>query len=123
MYDQNPYTIARKAIITINGEHLNPLELDFLQAENSMVVNEVDRKLFKIYPNPANDLFIVEIDHAAYPEFTIQLLNAEGKKILTKECIGEDKYTVNVSSVNSGLYMVRLVTDEKTINRILMIAR
>ena len=86
-------------------------------------MNQTDKKSFKIYPNPANDAFVVEVDPTVFPEFTIQLLNAEGKEILTKKCLGQDKYTVNVSSVNSGFYMVRLVTDNKMINRVLMIAK
>ena len=123
MYDLNPYNIARQTIITITGKGLSPQEIDFGQNASSLGTNQVDKKLFKIYPNPANDAFIVEVDPAIFPEFTIQLLNAEGKEILSKKCMGLDKYTVNVSSVNSGLYMVRLVTDDKMINRVLMIAK
>ena len=123
MYDQNPYSITRHAIITITGEGLDPQEIDFNQDENSLGMSQMDKKSFKIYPNPANDAFIVEVDPAAFPEFTIQLLNIAGKEILTKKCTGKDKYSVNVSSVNSGFYMVRLVTDEEMVNRILMIAK
>ena len=123
MYGQNPYTHPRHAIITITGEGLNPQEINFGQNLSSVGINQVDQKAIKIYPNPASDAFIVEVDATIYPKFTIQLLNAEGKEILSKKCTGKDKYTVNVSSVNSGFYMVRLVADEKTVNRVLMIAK
>lgn len=123
MYDQNPYAVVRKAVITITGEGLDPQQIDFMQAESSVGINKVDQKAIRIYPNPANDAFYVEVDPAVFPEFTLQLLNTAGKEILTKKCSGKDKYSVNVSSVNSGFYMVRLVADTKTINRVLMIAK
>ncbi len=123
MYDQNPYALARQATITITGEGLAPQEIDFGQDASSLGLNLVDKNSFKIYPNPANDAFVVEVDPSVYPEFTIQLLNTAGKEILAKKCAGQDKYTVNVSSVNSGFYMVRLVTGDKMINRVLMIAK
>jgi aminopeptidase YwaD len=86
-------------------------------------IDENELNSLRIYPNPAKDEFIVEVNPSEYPEFSVQLLNLAGVEILSKQCSGKEKYSVDISSVKSGSYMIRIKSGEKMINRIILIMK
>jgi hypothetical protein len=65
---------------------------------------------FSCYPNPSNDFITLEINKAETIQF-IELLDVTGKII--KQITGENnnKLTVDLSLLKSGLYLVRLISE------------
>jgi len=76
----------------------------------------------RIYPNPASDRLFVKTDYEG--EFTIQLVNASGSIIYTKNvsAIGEEnRIEVNIANYPKGIYFIRLYNKEESINRKIII--
>jgi len=76
--------------VSINGEWLG--------------MNENTLENINIYPNPMNDVLVIESDNI----MNVSIFNAIGQEVLFVEGRNE----INVESLESGLYFVR-ITDEK----------
>lgn len=61
-------------------------------------------KGLQIYPNPASDFFVIEVDRNG----TLELYDINGKLILNEK-INHHKQSISVSNYSSGLYLVKLV--------------
>jgi hypothetical protein len=64
----------------------------------------------KIYPNPTNDKFFVELNGTA----TIKLYDMLGKEIVTQTVNG--KAEINISHLPNGIYNVRILSDGRVEN-------
>ena len=62
----------------------------------------------EIYPNPAKDLLNIECDSEIKG---IELYDALGRMLINKINIADTKDVINVSSLNHGMYMLRLHTE------------
>jgi len=68
-------------------------------------VTEINDIVSKIYPNPANNQIKVELKNSGTAELSI--FNVLGQVVWT-ETLNEMTNTVNVSSLNAGVYMLRV---------------
>lgn len=73
--------------------------------EGPLGVNELSNDPFVIYPNPTSNSFQLEGNYSG----DIQILNTEGRVVLSSNIT--TKETVDVSSLTSGFYIVRLKSD------------
>jgi hypothetical protein len=64
-----------------------------------------------IYPNPANDQFYVSAGSGS----EISLMDLNGRIIATRT-VDNTEVSFDISSLASGVYMVRIKTDDKVIN-------
>ncbi len=83
---------------------------------HSVVLNIKENTLFtdvKIYPNPisSNHLNIL-----SNQDLTIQVFNILGKQVLTHS-VTKNKTKINVSSLNTGIYLIRLSSDDGSTTR------
>ena len=70
------------------------------------IVNQAaGNKSLSIYPNPANTNLI--IDHIQSNDFNIEILDLTGKTIMQIPTNGVSKITLNVSSLSSGIYIIK----------------
>jgi hypothetical protein len=65
----------------------------------------------KIYPNPANDMIMVEIPNSNADTY-ISVFSLLGQQVLVKKY---DNQAINISHLQSGTYLVRIVSDSKVI--------
>jgi len=65
-----------------------------------------------VYPNPATNGFYIE---AGYKTTTVSVYNLNGTMTLSKEIIG--KSYINISDLPGGLYIVKITTDEYTVEQ------
>ncbi|MDP1621234.1 MAG: T9SS type A sorting domain-containing protein [Bacteroidales bacterium] len=71
--------------------------------------------LFRVYPNPTTGEFTLEIDPSlAYSKTTVQIFSFLGKEVLRNEMKGMKKERFSLQDSPPGIYLVRLVCDEKT---------
>ena len=74
---------------------------------------------FATYPNPiTNKEFTVSSNSNA--KKTINIFNVLGKRVLTTGFSGT-KYLVDVSAINSGIYILKVTEDGKTATKKLVI--
>ncbi len=69
----------------------------------------------KIYPNPTNGLFTIEIENNIFGEFLIRIIAESGKEIMSFKLDKTTEhflYEVNLSGQPQGLYIINLLIDK-----------
>jgi hypothetical protein len=73
----------------------------------------------KVYPNPASDVLNVNIPSGSNESFSLTILKADGRQVLSNNFEGTST-TVNLKSLNPGIYFVKITSvnsvSVKTIN-------
>jgi len=70
---------------------------------------------FRLYPNPVGDFMSVELPKSNDNSVRIELLSLEGRVLYTQsgDSQTESAITINVSSLKQGLYLCRILNDNK----------
>jgi hypothetical protein len=77
--------------------------------EDIVSVDQVeDDSFIRIYPNPANNFFIIELNSPAQDDFNIEIFDFTGRLILERRNVQLDKININTSAIETGLYLVRV---------------
>jgi len=79
------------------------------------VITEIpeEHSLFRVYPNPTLGTFILDV-YNFESELTVEIYNMVGARILSKEVSGFSKYTFDLSNQQNGIYIIRVLKDNKT---------
>jgi hypothetical protein len=71
---------------------------------------------FMIYPNPVDDILVVNFDLKTESDAQLQLINNAGQVVNTQRASnlgkGQQQMTFETKSLNAGLYIVRLMQDD-----------
>jgi hypothetical protein len=70
---------------------------------------------FLVYPNPTNDILNIKLDLTNESNTSIQLVNALGQVIISKNA-SQEISSLNVSSLTSGIYFVKLIQNGKVLD-------
>lgn len=86
---------------------------------NTTIVNE---KNFKVYPNPSNDIIIIELENttSTQTKSNASIYNILGTQVANFEII-EDKAIIDVKQFNKGVYILKINTDGKEENHQIII--
>ena len=95
------------------------MAIDKLSFDGFTAINETTAAVFddngiKVYPNPANDRMIMELNEAYSTESAIRLFDLNGK--LTHEwklSAGERITSINVSDLDAGFYLIHFTSGNK----------
>ncbi|MDR2835368.1 MAG: T9SS type A sorting domain-containing protein [Bacteroidales bacterium] len=68
--------------------------------------------VFKYYPNPAKQYFIIEIEEYEADDLEYYLYNSQGSLVSSGRIIG-NKYQVNTSNLRCGIYSLKLFLSEE----------
>ena len=83
-------------------------------------IDEVGQGGIRLRPNPAHDRLTVERDNAI--PATLEVFNAKGQKVLSTTT-DQATVTLDVSSLTSGSYLLRVTTDECSLIRSFVVGR
>jgi hypothetical protein len=75
-------------------------------------IRELQSSQILIYPNPATDKITIKI-LGKPAQSGLSIVNIEGQQLITRQ-ITEPKTQINISTLPSGVYFVRL-TNERTV--------
>ena len=79
---------------------------------------------FEMFHNPAVNEFKVQSLNFKVSRATIEIYDLNGKKLLEKQIpAGSEEVTVDVSSLESGLYLCRLIIENKSVTKKLIIQK
>jgi hypothetical protein len=95
----NPYSFT----VTENIE----LVANFEEGETS--ITAIETANIKIYPNPTNDKFIIDLEGIT----TIKLYDMLGKEVLTQTVNG--KTEIDINHLPKGVYSVRILSEDRVI--------
>lgn len=65
----------------------------------------------KIYPNPTRDFIYIEAKDTRHNSSTLKVMDALGRLVDTETSITENSVRVNVSSLNTGIYNLSILTN------------
>ena len=67
----------------------------------------------RMYPNPANNM--LHIDNISGEKLTLSIYSITGQ-IMIERNIAEGSETINLESMQPGIYFVRYITDSQKVN-------
>ena len=102
---------------TIQG-YLNPRMYLTLGLGTALSINELIAQTTDIYPNPANN--VLNIVSYTVGIKKINIYNLNGQLVLNKE-INNNQKTINISSLESGIYIVDILSENTSVKRKLII--
>ena len=81
--------------------------------------NSISGTIFKIYPNPSNNTFCIELNTP--DKQTLQVYDISGKQVLAQSI--EGKTMIDASNWAAGVYNLSLINSDGVINKKLVIVR
>ena len=101
-----------------NGEfRIFPRDLADIDV-TTLGVNDLKNSTFSIYPNPVRNGFF-NIRSINNNKFDIEIYNLLGKRVVQKNDM--DNQTINVNTLQSGVYLVKINQDQQSITKKLII--
>jgi glucose/arabinose dehydrogenase len=79
--------------------------------DSSLPVAEVNRKSFKIYPNPATSEIFIQSNNEGLFASVLEIIDGNGKKILSQKSENLPLLSVNTSKLVTGLYFLKVETN------------
>ncbi|MDG1226480.1 MAG: T9SS type A sorting domain-containing protein, partial [Polaribacter sp.] len=73
--------------------------------------NKIDKKVITLFPNPTNNSF--SLHFPKIENYRISLYQIDGKQVLKTKSIQNLKQTIDVSSLSSGIYFIKIYTRNK----------
>lgn len=85
--------------------------------------SSLDRE-FILYPNPAGESFTVKDNtHGNYDSLTLEIYDLSGKRVIVEQLSGATNNKVDIRDLHTGLYLVKIISKERTENIRLIVAR
>jgi hypothetical protein len=72
-------------------------------------------KSINLFPNPANQFFIVELENLSGNEIVLEMYDLQGKQVISPletQIINENSLNVNIPLLPTGIYVVKLIVGE-----------
>ena len=82
--------------------------------------NFIKIKKLTVFPNPADDLLHISFDTEGADKICVNLINSIGKLVFAENFIsafGKMTREIDVSSLAKGIYNLRIITSDETINK------
>jgi len=73
--------------------------------------NKIDEKVITLFPNPTNNSF--SLYFPKIENYRIAIYQVDGKQVLKTKSIQNLKQTIDVSSLSSGIYFIKIYTKNK----------
>lgn len=115
---QLSWTLGEIAIDTYSASS-NQLTQGFHQPERpTLSITDLDHNIsINAYPNPFNSAITIQIQDLNQA-ISIVIYNAIGQQVFTDNYIGNGPKTMNLASLESGIYMIQFKTSSEVIKTI-----
>lgn len=82
-------------------------------SQNSIENDELSKKVIiqngvKVYPNPNNGLFTIELLQNSELPYSIEIINSAGVNVLQKKSFSDTKHEIDLEKLQGGLYILKL---------------
>jgi hypothetical protein len=84
-------------------------------------IDELSNAQISLYPVPADEVLYCEVKDFGKENVQIAIFNALGAKVISKELDTREKSTIDVSELNDGVYMVKIISDNNSVTRRLIV--
>ncbi|MBT8395167.1 MAG: T9SS type A sorting domain-containing protein, partial [Bacteroidia bacterium] len=93
--------------------------LDNLSVDGTLDAKDFELSGFKIYPNPSNNIFNIEMKNNN--EFEFEICDITGKVIIDNTKISGNSYRLDMSGFSSGMYFINLEAESQSATRKLLL--
>jgi hypothetical protein len=97
----------------IESPEINTI-LVIVEGESAVGINELANEEWNIYPNPATDVLNIQ-STANLTGASLEIIDYLGKQVIMKSVMSTQ---VDISSLNQGLYVLRIIKDGESINEL-----
>jgi hypothetical protein len=87
-----------------------PIIIEVLDVTGNSLISDYPR--IKIFPNPARHIINIEIYGQETQDILIKLIDLNGKNLITKSVKNQSKVTLNISEIETGLYILEIVYED-----------
>jgi len=103
-------------IVNVNGcnsDSSNIIHFDYIGINENNITSDG----FFIYPNPAKDMLMIELqNHKNLENTSVSIYNIQGK-LLLQQAIENPQTAINIEKFAKGVYTVKLMNDKKILQR------
>jgi hypothetical protein len=108
-YGDGSYSLTTgDGTVVIEGGEFDNSESVAFRANESLSVKENAFANFTIYPNPADNVLNISLNNTNELPETVRVFNVLGQAVVTKSVTNSSDLNVNVSSLQKGIYFVRI---------------
>lgn len=86
-----------------------------LQAINVGISEVVKQNDFSLFPNPAKSIITIASTINGTVKINYEIVDVLGKVVMASDHTGHDKFSVNISDLNSGIYFLRLQVNNSVV--------
>lgn len=90
---------------------------DYLDSKNTLTVNQENKNLFTITPNPASNFINLNLDKTLGTTYKVSIYDTSGKVVLQ----ALNSSLITISSLKSGIYILKVKTDTNSITKKLIV--
>ena len=100
---------------TVTDEAGNTAECSFdVTVNQSTGIETLESYGIEIYPNPSDGIFYIDISGKENGPVQVEIVNMVGKVVYNKEFISTEKLEINASTLNIGMYLLRVSSKNHT---------
>jgi uncharacterized delta-60 repeat protein len=92
-------------------DNISAFRIARVNGDNSLNNFESQNDVITIYPNPANNKFIIDFGSEAYSNFTIKIKNLLGQ-LIYNTIVDNGRFEIIKSWTGQGLYIVNIINDK-----------
>jgi hypothetical protein len=92
-----------RCIVSENSDCSDTTDVAVLTVEDNTGLEDLNKGLFNIYPNPTSNSFTISSEKVINSEF--KLIDAQGREVLTGFMNGQE-HTIDISKLSNGVYSV-----------------
>jgi len=118
-FTYNNTDVPDTCIIILNASGSNPEAGSYLYVDNlgfsgisTGVENIATTGTFKIFPNPANQDFQIDLSGLKSLPQQFEITDLSGRVILTKQYSGSLLQTISINELPAGNYLLRIITEK-----------
>ena len=118
-FNTNSDNISENDFISMEG-FLNGEPVQMQTRMSGISKDKTDDQKVSVYPNPASDNINVQISQDA----TMQLFDPEGRQVISKRVLNaNEKYEFNTDGLANGIYIMKIMNEELTVTRQIIIKK
>ena len=101
------FTITGIVNYSRDNFRLSPRSADDIADPSTGIGDELVLNSVKLYPNPSNGLFTLELNNSNNEEFIVEIYNVIGKIVYTAK-ISDNLTDINITEMSAGIYYVSI---------------
>lgn len=86
-----------------------------LQALTTGITDVPQQNDFSLFPNPAKSIITIASTINGTVKINYEIVDVLGKTLMASDYAGSDKFSVNISDLNSGIYFLRLQVNNSVV--------